>query len=377
MIKKILAALIFSLNLTAQSQTVPTGKRLKEVNPNILIGATLQTGMVDTKNILFADSTIQTVFKREFNLGQTTCYPAWHTWIGFKTYDFKAFNQTVNWFVSNHIPVVAHLLAGPDNYYPQWYKNATYAKAELDTILIDFIRSAILSNNNSEKVDYWNVVNESIWHNGHYYNSNDKDLRCKLQELGMEIDRSGLTGEAKVHDMHPVYIRKAFEYARKYTNKKLELRDYGAEFWGTTKSKAFYQLVKHLLNSGTPLDAVGLQGHFDLSKTNDWSKLKQTIQEYKKLGLEVYISELDFADKLKIWTPEKAEQQKEQYKLMMQAFVEGGVKWVSFWGVRDNCNRSWLFDQSPLLFGYNFNPKPAYYGVQEGLNITHGKSLFN
>jgi len=130
-------------------------------------------------------------------------------------------------------------------------------------------------------------------------------------------------------------------------------------------------LVKHLLNTGAPLDAVGLQGHFDLAKTNDWSKFKQTIQEYKKLGLEVYITELDLADKTKSWTTEKAENQKQQYKLMMQAIVEGGANWVCFWGVRDNWNKFWLKDQSPLLFTEDFNPKPAYYGVQYGLKIVN------
>lgn len=369
MIYKILPVFVFCLMyLYSAAQTLPEGKRLKDINPAILVGATFQTGIGDSKELVIDNSGIQTVFKREFNLGQTTCYPAWYTWKGLNDYDFVPFNLTVNWLVSNHIPVVAHLLAGPDNYYPQWYKTAAYTTAELDTILIDYIRSAMRSNSNSEKVDYWNVVNESLWSNGHYYNTNAKDLRCKLQELGMEEDQSGLTGDAKVHTCHPVYIRKAFEYARKFTNKKLELRDYDAEFWGTTKSKAFYQLVKHLLNSGISLDAVGLQGHFDLAKTNDWSKLKQTIQEYKKLGLEVYITELDLADKTKSWTPEKAENQKQQYKLMMQAIVEGGANWVCFWGVRDNWNKFWLKDQSPLLFTDEFNPKPAYYGVQEGLN---------
>jgi GH35 family endo-1,4-beta-xylanase len=366
-LKNILSLSLFYLCLNVNAQAVPTGQRLKDINPAILVGSVLQTGYADAKNILIANTPIQTVFNREFNLGQTTCYPAWSTWKGLKQYDFTPFNQTINWLASKHIPIVGHLLAGPDNYYPEWYKKASYTTTELDSILLDFIRTAITSNNNSEKVDYWNVVNESLWWNGHYYNSNSKDLGCKLQELGMEEDKSGLVGDAKIHISHPIYIRKAFEYARKFTKKKLELRDYNAEFWGSTKSKAFYQLVKHLLNSGTPLDAVGFQGHFDLAKTNDWSKFKQTIQEFKKLGLEVYITELDVADKTKSWSTELAENQKQQYKLIMQAIVEGGANWICFWGVRDNWNKSWLLNESPLLFDHNFNPKPAYYGVQQGL----------
>ncbi len=360
--------MLFSLG--ASAQTLLNGQRLKNINPNVLVGAILQNGFGDAKDILDAKSAIQKIFKSEFNLGQTTCYPAWSTWKGLKDYDLAPFNQTVNWLVNNHIQVAAHLLAGPDNYYPQWYKTANYTTAELDTILIDYIRAAITSNGNNTKVAYWNVVNESLGGNNTYYNPNNADkkaLRCKLQELGMEEDKSGLTGADKVHSSHPVYIRKAFQYARKYTKTKLELRDYNAEFWGESKSKAFYQLVKHLINSGTPIDAVGLQGHFDLAKANNWIKLKQTIQEYKKLGLEVYITELDLADKTKKWSPEKAQLQKEQYRLMMKAIVEGGANWVCFWGVRDNWNKFWLFDNSPLLFTNDLNPKPAYYGVQEGL----------
>jgi len=213
---KIFSIIVLStFYLFSAAQTLPEGQRLKDINPAILIGATFQTGFGDTKELVVANSVIQTVFKREFNLGQTTCYPAWYTWKGLKDYDFAPFNQTVNWLVSNHIPVVAHLLAGPDNYYPQWYKTAAYTTAELDTILIDYIRSAMHSNSNSEKVDYWNVVNESLWSNGHYYNTNAKDLRCKLQELGMEEDQSGLTGDAKVQYSNPVKIRKSFEKAKK------------------------------------------------------------------------------------------------------------------------------------------------------------------
>ncbi len=367
--KKIAFGLLL-FSISASAQVLPTGQRLKDINPAVLIGATLQTGNKDTRDVLTANTPIQNIFKREFNLGQATCYPAWDTWKGLKIYDFTEFNKSVNWFVANKMPVVAHLLAGQDSYFPEWFKTGTYTAVELDSMLVDYIRATIRSNNNFEKVDYWNVVNESIWWNGNYYNTNTTDPGCKFQNMGYEPDRSGLTGTDQIHTQHPVYIRKAFEYARRYTNKKLELRDYGAEFWGDKKAKSLYQLARHLKNSGVPLDAVGLQGHFDISKTYDWSKLKRTISEYKKLGLEVYITEIDYADKLKLWTPEKAEIQRQQYKLMIKASVEAGVNWLCFWGVRDNWNQFWLLDNSPLLFASDLSVKPAYYGVQEGLNLS-------
>lgn len=374
-LKIVFSICLACINLIASAQTVPNGERLKDINPAVLIGSVLQTGYADTKNILTANTPIQNIYKREFNLGQATCYPAWDTWKGFKTYDFTEFNKSVNWFVANNMPVVAHLLAGQDTYFPNWFITNTYTAAELDSILEDYIRATITSNANSNKVEYWNVVNESLWWNGNYYNTNATDPGCKLQNMGYEPDLSGLTGTDVVHTQHPVYIRKAFEYARRHSNKKLELRDYGAEFWGDKKTKALYQLAKHLKNIGAPLDAVGLQCHFDNAKTYDWSKLKQTIQEYKKLGLEVYLTEVDFADEQKVWTPAKAEIQREQYKLMIKAAVEGGVKWICFWGVRDNWNPFWLLDKSPLLFANDLTTKPAYYGAQEGLILS--KTLGN
>ncbi|SNR77953.1 Endo-1,4-beta-xylanase, GH35 family [Lutibacter agarilyticus] len=375
-IKEMLSVLIIFISLCSSAQTELSVGGLKDVNSSILIGATLQSGFPDAKIIVRSeDSKLGKLFLKEFNLGQTTCYPAWETWKGVKKYDFTQFNAVVNWYTKHKVPVVAHLLAGPDQYFPDWFKKATYTNAELDSLLSDYIKAVISSNNNSEKVKYWNVVNEFIYNNGSYTPPNLEAPKIKFVQLGMEPDKSGLTGEDKVNDSHPIFVRKAFEYARKYTNGKLELRDYNIEFWGTKKSKGFYQMVRHLLNSEVPIDAIGLQGHFKLNKTYDWDKLKQTIQEYRKLGLEVYITELDFADEDKNWNDEKAQFQKEQYKQMMTAIVDGGANWVCFWGLRDNWNKHWLYEKSPLLFDFDLNQKPAYLGVKEALQ--HSANKFN
>ncbi len=373
-IKKILSVFIIFTSLYSSAQTELSKEGLKDINSSLLIGATLQSGFPDAKEIVTSDSELGELFLKEFNLGQTTCYPAWETWEGVEKYDFSGFNAMVNWFTKHEVPVAAHLLAGPNQYFPDWFKKATYTNAELDTLLSDYIRAVMSSNNNGEKIKYWNVVNEFIYNNGTYTAPNSKAPQIKFAQLGMEADKSGLTGDDKVNDSHPVFVRKAFEYARKYTNGKLELRDYNIEFWGDKKSKGFYQMVLHLLNSGVPIDAIGLQGHFKLNKTYDWDRLKRTIQEYRKLGLEVYITELDFADEDKSWNDEKAQRQKEQYKQMMTAIVDGGANWVCFWGLRDDWNKHWLYEKSPLLFDYDLNPKPSYLGVKEALQESANKS---
>lgn len=342
---------------------------LKELHPGFLVGSTATNG-----NGTFGEgtgygpnaATFRTTLLREFNLGQVTCYPAWDTWKGLKSYDFTYVNLGVNYLNAQGYPIAMHLLGGPNGYYPDWFKTGTYTAEQLDSMLEDFIRVAMTTNDNAAKVKYWNVVNECIDSNNHYYANN---TNCQWQNMGWEDDKSGLSGSAKVHTQHPVWIRKAFEYAKKYAKPgvRLELRDYNIEFWQVYKSASFYQLVRHLLNSGAPIDAVGLQCHMDLGANYNWTLLTRTIQEYKKLGLEVYGTELDIGDKAKSWNADKAAQQKTYYQNFFNAASIGGMDWACTWGMKDNVSQYWRYDESPLLFDANYVAKPAYDGAALGL----------
>ena len=92
-----------------------------------------------------------------------------------------------------------------------------------------WLKGIIQYQGNDTLVDVWNVVNEAISWNGKggYWPENNTDHlnACEMQCMGYEPDVSGLTGNLSVNKQHPVYIRKAFEYARTLTKKKLELRD--------------------------------------------------------------------------------------------------------------------------------------------------------
>ena len=144
------------------AQPTPTGFGLREVNTDVIVGTTLQTGMPDTQSVLIENSNLQKIFLREFNLGQVTCYPAWETWKAKNTYDFSAFNTTINWLISKDRLVDAQIMVGPDTYLPDWFKTETFGKNELDSLMADYIKSSIISNENNTKVKYWNMVNEPI-----------------------------------------------------------------------------------------------------------------------------------------------------------------------------------------------------------------------
>lgn len=362
------------------AQNVPEGKRLND--NGLLIGATAEVGSSDKEGLFkWKDAAkVKIVMAREFGLVQTTAYPAWDVWVGSDlnsvTFDLSTTNQVINWAEENGKKTVVHLLAGSPTYFPEWLNQGNWTVAQLDTLMNRWITFAMTTNGNAGKVDYWNVVNEAFMWNGNYWDSSSVANTNPWQKMGWEEDKSGLTSTAKVYQRHPVYIRRAFELARRHTGAKLELRDYGIEFWdGSKKTRAFYQLVKHLLNSGVPLDAVGFQGHFRTDKTYNWAKLQQAVEEYRKLGLEVYITEIDYGDDDPIAAATSAHRspsydttQAQQLRAFARAATAGGVHWLCLWGVADNTNLYWRKGQSALLFDESYNAKPSYYSFRQGIS---------
>lgn len=370
----------------AMAQNTPPGIPLG--SNGMLVGANTEPGTADKEGISgWKDAAkVKTVIQRDFGLVQTTAYPAWGAWTGSGMssvgFDIAGANSVINWAEGAGKKTVVHLLAGSPTYFPAWLNGGTWTPAELENLLDRWITHAMTSNGNATKVDYWNVVNEAFMWNGNYWDSSSVENTNPWHRMGWEADQSGLTGTPRVYTRHPVYIRRAFEMARKHSKAKLELRDYGIEFWDNSrKSRAFYQLVKHLVNSGVPIDAVGFQGHFRTDATYNWANLTRAVQEYRKLGLEVYITEIDYGDTDPIAaassahrTPAYDSLQGRNLRAFAAAAASGGANWMCLWGVADNTNLYWRMGQSALLYDESYNAKFAYdqfrQGIVEGLATT-------
>lgn len=363
----------------ASAQPAPSGTPLS--SNGVLIGANTEPGSAEKEGIsAWKDAAkVKAVLTRDFGLVQTTAYPAWGAWTGSGMndvgFDISGANEVINWAKGQNKKTVVHLLAGSPTYFPAWLNGGNWSAAQLESLLDRWITFAVTSNGNATKVDYWNVVNEAFMWNGNYWDSSSVANSNPWHKMGWEADKSGLTGTASVYAQHPVYIRRAFEIAKRLTQAKLEIRDYSIEFWDDSrKSRAFYQLVKHLLNSGAPVHAVGLQCHFRTDMTYDWAKLKRAVQEYKSLGLEVYITETDYGDTDPVAAAGSAHRnaawdtlQAKQYRAMVAAAVAGGAKWICLWGVGDNTNTYWRKGQSALLFDESYAAKYAYYEFRQGI----------
>jgi GH35 family endo-1,4-beta-xylanase len=360
----ILTGLLIFLIIQSSSQITAhdNSNRLK-----ILATSDTKIGSVGTYNTFFpqdgkSQQKYRNLFKQEMSAGTVLCYPK-SIWKSFKQYDFSQFNTTVNWFEEQGLVQIAHLLVGPNQYYPQWFTDKTYTNKQLEDIMEDYIREVMYSNHNGNKVDVWNVINEPLWLEG-----GAPYTGTIWNQLGTEEDRSGLTGADKILDHHPVYISKALKIARKYTNNKLELRDNGIEFPDNDEYQMFYQLVKHLLNQGVPLDAVGFQTHLSIEQTYDWEGLRNNIKRYKDLGLEVYITELDVGND---GTERGRKKQKQYYYNVVKAAREGGVDQIHLWGLNDGQMGDYRADEFALLFEGYLEPKPAYYGFQQALSDSN------
>lgn len=356
--------LLFATCTKPQQVDVTKELGLKDMNPFISIGSPIDAS--------FKNDKYQAIIKTEFNTGEGLWYARWGGWLGQDTFDFTEVNKNINWLKDNGLSPTVHMLIGPDIYMPDWLLDGNFKKAELDNMLRDMIYQIMDTNDNKNKVDIWNVINELFDDDGTYRTN------MIWNKLGWEDDNSNLSGDEQINTKHPVFIRKTFNYCREKTKNKLELRDFNIESNdpqsnNDKKQRAIYQLIKHMINENIPIDALGIQGHIN-ADLNDWhianNTLKQAVEKFKSLGIEVYITELDVRTGTETWTTYLAEKQKEVYYNYVKQALEGGAKRISFWGIQDGFDPYWLLTEHPLPWDENLNKKRAYLGVKQALSDT-------
>ena len=325
---------------------------------------------------------------------QPSIYPAWDGgfWPKKKPSSLENFkvetaflNELVNWGVENEFHIMHHCLIFPNKYFPSWFAKTNYSASELEFIIEKFITDVINSNDNKNKVDVFNVINEifAMGKSGKYRVSGDEKEDCKWMDMGFEKDMSGLTGDEKVNDEHPIFVRKVFSVASELTDAKLEIRDFNIAFGGK-KADGIYQLIKHLKNTGVRVDAVGFQCHLNAGIKYNYKNLRKNILRFIDLGVEVYITELDVglnlwgqvdnrkkvSDVIKTeadWEWFFEEQNKIYYNLVKTA-KESGVKIISDWGFRDDIPYGgWRKNQKAWMVNKDYSRKGAYYAVLKAL----------
>lgn len=313
-----------------------------------------------------------------FNTIQPAVYPAWGGfWPMEKPESVEAFSfwteplsAQADWAAGQGLKVIHHGLFSPNYYFPDWWRTSDYSPEELEKILEKFVEAVC----SVEGVDVFNLFNELFLGDGSYFPDGDGEWDNKWLGLGMEPDASGLSGDAKVNAMHPRFIRLALEHAAAHTDAKLELRE-GTTFRHSVKLDALYQLVLHLQNSGSPLHAVGVQGHLDYTQSGDFGAFKKTVRKFRDLKIDFYITELDVGlppgeDPGAVdWATIEPLQSAVYYNIV-KAAREASVDLISVWGMRDAAPGAWRGGERALLFDASFGIKPTYQAVLRALTET-------
>lgn len=321
---------------------------------------------------------IRKTILENFNAIQPAVYPAWG---GFwptekpETVEDYAFwteplSSQAEWAERHDLKVLHHVILAPNYYFPEWWKQTNYSASELETILKKYVQAVV----SVKHVDAWNVTNELFLGDGSYFREGSADWDIKWLGIGMEPDASGLEGDDKINDVHPRFVRMALEHAAAHTDASLEIRE-GNTFKNPRVLAALYQLALHIKNSGTPLHAVGIQGHLDYNGNYDFDAFKAQVAKFRDAGFEFYITELDVGLP-KGENPETADWERieplqaEMYYRFIKAAREASVSWISVWGLTDAPAGSWRGGERALLFDQQFSRKTTYEKVLQAFIDT-------
>jgi len=284
------------------------------------------------------------VARREFNILTPENQMKWDTIHPERNrYNFTPAEKHVEFAEENNMIVHGHTLVW-HNQLPGWITGREWTKEELLNVLEDHIKTVV--SHFKGRVKIWDVVNEAVSDSGTYRES------VWYKTIG------------------PEYIEKAFRWAKEADPDAILIyNDYSIEEINA-KSNFVYNMIKELKEKGVPVDGIGFQMHIDYRGLN-YDSFRRNLERFAKLGLQIYITEMDVRIPLS---------GSEDYYLKKQAEVcakifdicldNPAVKAIQFWGFTDKY--SWVpgFFKGygkALLFDENYNPKPCYYAIKEVL----------
>lgn len=244
---------------------------------------------------------------------------------------------------------------------PAWVEKFDGDSAALENLMKEHIQTIVKRYENT--IHSWDVVNEAF----------EDDGTLKKDNIWYRNLGDG-------------YIERAFKYAHEANpNALLFYNDMGHEY-SNKKLEAIISLINEYISKGVPIHGIGMQMHTRYNLGDEhW---KNAIERCVTTGLKIHISELDISvnsspvDMNATFTDELAQAQREKYKYIFTTYnsiPENQKFGITMWGVGDK--DTWIRGSKkrpewPLVFDDNYEPKPAYYGVLEGMgSITSNPNI--
>jgi len=277
-------------------------------------------------------------------------------------FDFGRADQYVDFGEKHGMFIIGHNLVW-HNQTPKWVFEDDKGEALTRDALLARMREHIATvvGRYKGRIKGWDVVNEAL--------NEDGALRQSKWRKIIGDD----------------YLVKAYQFAHEADpDAELYYNDFSIE--NAPKRAGAIRLVKDLQAHGVKIAAVGVQGHYDLlwPSTN---LLDEALTDLSKLGVKLMITELDvnvlrggtrgevadlrrsrsrrnpYPDGL---PAEMQQKLADRYADIFKIFLKHAeIQRITFWGVTDG--DSWLnwpgVTNYPLLFGRDFQPKPAFDAV--------------
>lgn len=315
------------------------------------------------------------VAAREFNAVTATAYMPWIGWDDpDEDPDVAGLNAIVDWANEGDRDLLVH---GHSLLYPfaneslPWYVDLPRGQGLHEQYVKKYLDQ--MAGARPGEIWVWDVVNEAFADNGNAQDVNGlRTEYVEYQEIGSD------------------YIARAFGWAKAADDQALLIiNDYGAEELGT-KSNNLYDYAVQLKADGVPIDGVGFQMHLQgHQNVPDYASIRANFRRFADAGLKVFITEMDVMaketdDPSDLPTAQQLEVQRSIYEEIARiAASEPGVDGLLLWDFADD--RSWIHPtitqlgsvpQGVYTFGTPFSggdpgnptiPKPAYYGVTQGL----------
>ena len=307
------------------------------------------------------------VVTREFNLCISDSVFHWATNVlhplrpSQDSFDFTYPDSIVAYAQQLSLPLqVHHLVWGYESVLPSWLKEGNFNRDDLLSILEEHVTTVV--SRYKGKVKEWTVVNEVL-----------SPVSFWGRKLGVDSNWIGkVFGWA--HDADP-------DAKLILSDSKIEIP--GALAYNSAKNSEMLNLVQNLKANDAPINGVGFQMHLTekdfLTQTQLEIKsnaLKQNIINYRALGVDVFATEFDLRiDGIPGSQANRFALQGQAVGPLYKACLDGGLKSFSVFGLIDK--NSWLenpafggshaADTQPLIFDDNYNPKPAYNAMLDGL----------
>ena len=341
------AVLIISWTLgltTSSAQAVPplpkgemTLRELADAR-GLLIGGAVAAGVLDPDEPDLANGVA-----REYNVIVTENAMKWVPLNNASgQFNFTLAEFMMNFATKNKQKMRGHTLVWHEQ-LPR-YMGAITDRAEMMAELKDHVQTVVKQFKG--RIPIWDVVNEAV-----------SDLP------GFPMRETVFT---KV--IGPEFIEMAFRWAHEADpDAKLFYNDYNTDGING-KSDAVYELVKGLLAKGVPIHGVGFQAHVDINFSVEGSRMRENLERFKKLGLDVQLTEVDVIFRGDAPKAEKLERQAKVYADLMTACLAVKCSAFVMWGFTDLY--SWRSTAYPLLFDDDYKPKPAYFALRDVLIKT-------